>query len=605
MKLLTSQLSVFVGQSKSRRNVRLLLRFIAVLAAMMTVFSVLFHFVMLAEGRQHSWITGFYWTLTVMSTTGFGDITFTSDLGRAFSILVLLSGMIFLLVLLPFTFIEFFYAPWMQAQAQARAPRELPADTAGHVILTAYDPVSASLMRKLGDYGYPYVLLVGDLEEALRLHDLGTDVLFGEVDRPETYCAARAEHAAMVVATGNDYANTNIAFTVRELTERVPIVTTANSEDSVDILRLAGSSQVLELAEMMGQSLARRIIGADARAHVIGEFGAVRIAEATAAGTPLVGKTLAQSRRREHAGVNVLGLWKRGQFELATAATKIDGNSILLLAGSEEQLRGYDELFCIYHVSNAPVIIVGGGRVGRATARALAERDVDFRIIEAQADRIRDPEKYIHGSAADRATLESAGVRECPAIIITPHDDDQNIYLTIYCRRLRPDVQIISRAVHERNVSTLHRAGADFVLSYAWMGATTIFNHLKRTDVLMVAEGLQVCETEVPRALAGKTLAEAAIPRETGCSVVALRAADELRINPAAGETMRAGEHILLICTPRPSSASWKNTASALPRRAAREADEFLRGGARERAGRRRALLIAEDDDLEDPLLRG
>jgi len=72
----------------------------------------------------------------------------------------------------------------------------------------------------------------------------------------------------------------------------------------------------------------------------------------------------------------------------------------------------------------------------------------------------------------------------------------------------------------------------------------------KRADVLMIAEGLHVCETEVPPALAGKTLAAAAIPRETGCSVVALRTADRLRINPAADETMRAGEHLILICTP-------------------------------------------------------
>src|SRR5688500_10686515 len=392
MKFLTSQLTSFV-RSTGRRNVRLLLRFIAVLAAMVTAYSILFHLLMLVEGQQHSWLTGFYWTLTVMSTLGIGDITFTSDLGRVFSIVVLISGMVFLLILLPFTFIEFFYAPWMQAQAEARAPRQLAEGTSGHVILTAYDPVTVSLMRKLDDYGYPYVLVVSELEEALRLHDLGVRVLFGEVDRPETYRLARAEHAAMVAATGNDFVNTNIAFTIRELTERVPIVATANSSDSVDILTLAGSSRVLQLAEMMGSALARRISGADARAHVIGEFGEVLIAEATAAGTPLEGKTLAQSRLREHAGVSVVGIWERGQFSVPTAETKIDAHSVLLLAGSEEQLRNYDALFCIYHVSTAPVIIIGGGRVGRATARALAEREVDYRIVEARADRIHDPEK--------------------------------------------------------------------------------------------------------------------------------------------------------------------------------------------------------------------
>ena len=102
------------------------MQFMATLIAMVTVYSVLFHYLMAWEGREYSWITGVYWTLTVMSTLGFGDITFHTDLGLLFSIIVLLSGMVFMLTLLPFTFIQFFYAPWMEAQAEARAPRQLP-----------------------------------------------------------------------------------------------------------------------------------------------------------------------------------------------------------------------------------------------------------------------------------------------------------------------------------------------------------------------------------------------------------------------------------------------------------------------------------------------
>jgi K+/H+ antiporter YhaU regulatory subunit KhtT len=40
------------------------------------------------------------------------------------------------------------------------------------------------------------------------------------------------------------------------------------------------------------------------------------------------------------------------------------------------------------------------------------------------------------------------------------------------------------------------------------------------------------------------------VPRETGCSVVALRTAAGLKINPAANEVMQAGQRIILICTP-------------------------------------------------------
>ena len=90
----------------------------------------LFHVIKVrVEGEQHSWITGFYWTLVVMTTLGFGDITFTSDIGRLFSIVVLLSGVVLLLVMLPFMFISLFYAPWLEARVRLRAPREVPEGT--------------------------------------------------------------------------------------------------------------------------------------------------------------------------------------------------------------------------------------------------------------------------------------------------------------------------------------------------------------------------------------------------------------------------------------------------------------------------------------------
>ena len=142
-------MSYFLQGESTRRNVRLLSRYFLVLAGMVTVYSVVFHFLMAYEGREHSWLTGFYWTLTVMTTLGFGDITFNSDPGRAFSILVLLSGVVFFLTLLPFTFIKFFYAPWIEAEARKRTPRELPPETADHVIITNYDSVTQALIEKL------------------------------------------------------------------------------------------------------------------------------------------------------------------------------------------------------------------------------------------------------------------------------------------------------------------------------------------------------------------------------------------------------------------------------------------------------------------------
>ena len=302
LKALPAEIITMIRSRRGRRNLRVLVRFFLVLVVMIAVYSVMFHILMLREGQEYTWITGFYWTLTVMSTLGFGDITFHTDIGRVFSIVVLLSGTSFLLVLLPFTFIEFFYQPWMSAQTAARAPRGLPAEMRGHVLLTNYDAVTSALIRRLEQYHYPYTLLVPEVDDALRLHDLGLNVVVGDLDDPETWTRTRVETAALVASTASDATNTNVAFTVRGLAKDLPIITSAKDEASVDILKLAGSSYVLRLAEMIGQSFARRTVGGDAMAHVIGTFDELQIAEATTHRTPLVGKTLRESRLRENVG---------------------------------------------------------------------------------------------------------------------------------------------------------------------------------------------------------------------------------------------------------------------------------------------------------------
>jgi Trk K+ transport system NAD-binding subunit len=549
IKSLPAQIVSLVRSRRGRRDLRTLFRFLLILVGMISVYSVLFHVLMLREGQDHTWITGFYWTLTVMSTLGFGDITFHTDIGRVFSILVLVSGIVFLLVLLPFTFIEFFYEPWMKAQAEARAPREVPPEVAGHVLLTNHDAVAAALIRRLEQYHTPYALLVSDIEEALRLHDLGLNIVVGDLDDPQAWGRVGVERAALVVSTANDYANTNVASTVRAVSKEVSIITTASDEDSVDVLTLAGSNHVVQLDEMIARAFARRTMGGDALAHTIGRFDRLLIAEAMAHRTPLVGKTLSEAALRREVGVNVVGMWERGEFESPRPESQIHDDTILVLAGTAQSLRSYDDLFSECKISRAPVVILGGGRVGRAIARAFTRRHVDYRIVEQQAERVSDEAKGIVGDAADLDVLKQAGIDETPTVLITPHDDDLNVYLTIYCRRLRPDVQIISRATLERNVATLHRQGADIVMSYAGMGASLIMNWLKPGRILMVAEGLDLFRVPVPATLAGKTISESEIRARSGCTVVGIGTEKGMEMVPGPAAQLPGDGDILLIGT--------------------------------------------------------
>lgn len=553
MKFLPALLVYFFQDRTTKRNIHLLSKFFGFLVLVVSTYSVLFHVLMMYEGREFSWITGFYWTLTVMSTLGFGDITFQTDLGLVFTIVVLLSGIFFLLIMLPFTFVQFFYAPWLEAQKKTRTPRELPDDISGHVIITHLDPITEKLIPKLAKYNYGYVIVESDLHKALDIQDQGYNVVLGDVDDPATYERLRIHSAAMVVATNDDLMNTNIAFTIREITNKVPIITTADNDYSIDILEFPGNTKVFQFMKMLGSSLGLRTFGIDMDTNVIGRFDELLIAESPAMHTPLEGKTLAEIRLRAITGVTVVGLWEHGVFKTPSPGTVISSTAVLVMAGTQEQLQRFDEHFafsCVDYAPDAPVLILGGGRVGCAAAETMEARKIPYTIIEKSGlAGCRNKINHIQGDAADINTLKKAGIENARSIIITTHNDAMNIYLAFYCRQLRPDVQIISRATAEKTVSKLHRAGADVVLSYASMGANRILNLLQPDDVSVFTEGLNVFSRPVHDSLAGKTLVEAAIREKTGCTVIAIKTGDNLVVNPDPRIPLNEQDELILIGT--------------------------------------------------------
>jgi Trk K+ transport system NAD-binding subunit len=97
-----------------------------------------------------------------------------------------------------------------------------------------------------------------------------------------------------------------------------------------------------------------------------------------------------------------------------------------------------------------------------------------------------------------------------------------NIYLAVYCRRLNPDLRIVSRITHERNVEAIHRAGADFVLSYTSLGVESIMSLVNGAATVILGEGVRLFEVPVPASLAGQPLSQTGIGSRTGLSVVAM-----------------------------------------------------------------------------------
>lgn len=530
---------------RNRRRSRLMLWIALGGIAMVVGYTAVFLQLMAQEGRSYTWPSALYWTITTMSTLGYGDITFTTDTGRLFSMVVLISGVILILVLLPYLFVQFVVTPWIDQRAAARTPRSAPPSLRGHIILAGLDVVNQALIARAKRSSTPTLVLVEDPAEAARLHDEGYKVMVGSLDSPATYRRAGVDRALMVAATQADTTNTNLAFTVRQVSKDVRIAVTADKEASVDVLQLAGANHVLQLGAVLGRELTSRIQGTTGGAHVIGSFGETLVAEAAARGTSLVGATLEEATREMACRLRILAVMRRGKVRPFEPAYRIDEQTILIVAGSKSDLAAYEDTFRNPQRPESPALILGGGRVGRAAADTLEKTSVPYTIVEQVPGRTPAHHNVVEGDAADLAVLQSAGLAAASSALITTHDDDLNVYLTIYCRRLRPDLQIVARASYERNVATLYRAGADAVLSYATIGATALWNELGRSHRVVIAEGNELFQVPLPPALVGTAIRDRSIHETTGCHIVAAADSDGTLLPDS--ERVPAGEGATLL----------------------------------------------------------
>lgn len=562
MKFYSTQLAYLFEDKEARRNLTSLFKYIGFLLLTMVILSVGFQLIMhYVEGQSHTWVSAFYWTLVTMSTLGFGDITFYTDVGRLYSMFVVVTGIILLLIVLPFAFIRYFYAPWLEAQIHARAPRTVDPNLNSHVIICNQDPIVPGLIERMETEGVPYVLIEPDPDRASELYLDGISVILGDWDDPETYKAARGPHARAVLANRSDIENTNIALTVHEVAPNTPIIGIANTRDAIDILELSGCTTVLPVKQMLGEQLANRINAGHAECHPIGSYKDLILAEMPVQGTPLEGVTVRDTKLREQTGASIIGVWERGTLKQARPDTVLSTASVPVVIGTRSQVQDLNERLTPYAISDHPVLVIGGGTVGESTVRALLERGIDVHVVERDASRCavlrRLPKRgfegeisVFEGDASDYSLLEQAGIQEAPSVLLTTHDDAVNIYLASYCRRLNPELRIVSRIVHRRNMEAIHRAGADFVLGYAMLGLESIWAALTDKELVVMGEGLDLFTRTVPPALDGKTLADSGIGALTGLTVVAVLCPNrDLITQVRADTTLKEGMDLLMVGT--------------------------------------------------------
>lgn len=214
------------------------------------------------------------------------------------------------------------------------------------------------------------------------------------------------------------------------------------------------------------------------------------------------------------------------------------------------------------------VIVVGYGRVGRATANSIREAGLACAVVEEDTSRaddiIRAGAVFVQGDGRDIETLQAAGIDHAVALS-TALDDPDNLVVIVTARTLRPDLRIVSRVNDIHWSERLRRAGASQLVPVYESAGASIAATAMSPEVLAVQEltglGMRTEEILVPAGspLAGRDLASV-MERDPELVLLGVRRDDSLTRWHEVQGTLREGDVVVAMG----SSASLAELAASM-----------------------------------------
>ena len=201
----------------------------------------------------------FYYTIVTASTVGYGDVTANTELGKLFSISVLLVNVAAFAVAL-----GVLLTPAIEAQLSKALGRMTESQfnlLDDHVILLGYGDLTEPIIENLGD-DTGFAVVTTNETAARRLSDRDIAVLTAEPSDEAPLKQVGIDDArAAIAATENDAQDALSILTANQLNDDLTLLAAAMQRENVAKLRHAGADRVISPAEIGGRLLANSAIG--------------------------------------------------------------------------------------------------------------------------------------------------------------------------------------------------------------------------------------------------------------------------------------------------------------------------------------------------------
>jgi voltage-gated potassium channel len=294
--------------------------------------------------EQADWFDALYMTVITLSTIGYGEIFPLSHGGRAFTIVLIVTGVGTVAYILTSMGQVFAMDVFSRLTAGNSMQKQIDRTT-HHIIVCGHGRFGQILVDELIHGEVPIVIIERDPLKQAELEKRGLPYVIGNATSDEVLASAGLERAQVIVAaTNSDPDNVFITLAAREQRSNIRIHARGETAESIRRLKQAGADFVLSPYQMGGLSLAASVMRPAvaqflriARPHM---GHAVDLEEIRVmSDAQLVGKTLS-AIEQESPRLRIVALMRANRSELIPDPNlRIEIGDFLVVIGERKSLE--------------------------------------------------------------------------------------------------------------------------------------------------------------------------------------------------------------------------------------------------------------------------
>ena len=292
-----------------------------------------------------------YMTVITLGTVGFREIHELSDVGKLFTMGLIVFGVSVLGYIVGSLAQIMFEGQIQRIMGRKKVEKKIEAIT-GHYIICGFGRIGSLICKEFKANGLKFVIIEKNPEAAERLSEDGYLYMKGDATLDETLLKAGINRAkGLISVVTSDTENVYITLTARGLNPDLYIMSRSGEEGSDIKLKRAGANKVVSPYTIGGNRMAQSILRpnvvdfieiATGHEHLELQMEEINIPAHSA----FVGETLVSSGFRKEIGVIIVGIKKsHGKMVFNPhSQTKIEEHDTLIVLGDPTSITKLEDL---------------------------------------------------------------------------------------------------------------------------------------------------------------------------------------------------------------------------------------------------------------------